>query len=65
MQIHYFMHYSRSSCLDLQFVLSPEAKEAKDIQKTIIFVNNVSDIRDVISVFHAWMEKLGYWEDSL
>lgn len=65
MQIHCFMNHSRSSCLDLQFVLPPEAKEAKNMQKTIIFVNSVSDIRDVISIFHASMEKLGYPEDSL
>lgn len=65
MQIHCFMDHPRSSCLDLQFVLPPEAREAKDIQKRIIFVNSVSDIRDVINVFHAWMEKLGYPEDSL
>ena len=65
MQIHCFMDYFMSSCLDLQFVFPPKAKEAKDIQKTIIFVNSVSDIQDVISVFHAWIEKLGYLEDSL
>lgn len=43
----------------------PKAKKAKDIQKTIIFVNSISHIRDMISVFHTWMEKLGYLEDSL
>ena len=43
-QIYCFMDYSRSSGLDLQFVFLPKAKEAKNIQKTIIFVNSVSDI---------------------
>lgn len=52
MQIYCFMDYSRSSCLDFQFLLSPEAKEAKNIQKTIIFVNSIFNIRDVISIFH-------------
>lgn len=31
MQIHWFMEHTRSNCFDLQFVLPPEAKEAKDI----------------------------------
>lgn len=52
-QIYCFIDYSRSNCLDLQFVLLLKAKKAKNIQKTIIFVNSVSDIRDIISVFHA------------
>lgn len=59
------MEYTRSSCLDLQFVLPPEAKEAKDIQKTIIFVNSVSDIRNVINVSHACIRKLGYPEECI
>lgn len=64
MQLHRFMKHPRSSCLDLQFVLPPSAKEAKDIQKTIIFVNSVNEIRVIISIFHAWMKKLGYPAES-
>ena len=43
-QIHCFMQFSKSSCLDLQFILPQTAVSTKDIQKTIIFVNSVSDI---------------------
>ena len=60
MQIHRFMEHPKSSCLDLQFILPTEAKEAKDIQKTIIFVNSVNEIRVIIDIIHAWMKKLGY-----
>ncbi len=44
MQLYRFMKHTRSSCLDLQFVLPPKAKEAKKSQKTIIFVNCVNEI---------------------
>ena len=44
MQIHRFMNHSKSSCLDLQFLLPQSAKKAKDIQKTVIFVNTVDEI---------------------
>lgn len=50
-QIHRFMQYSKLSCLDLQFVFPPTASYANDIQKTIIFVNNVADIRPMIDIF--------------
>ena len=45
MQIHRFMEHPKSSCLDLQTILPHKAKKANDIQKTIIFVNSVSEIR--------------------
>ena len=60
MQIYRFMEHSKSSCLDLQFILPAEAKEAKNIQKTIIFVNSVNEIHVIMDLIHAWMEKLGY-----
>ena len=65
MQIHRFMEYPKSSCLDLQFILPPVAKKAGDIQKTIIFVNSVPEIQEVIRVIQSWMEKLGYPEESM
>ena len=50
MQIHCFIEHTKGSCLDLQFILSKKAKEAKDIQKTIIFVNNISDLHLIITI---------------
>lgn len=64
MQIHRFMKHTKSSCLDLQFVLPKVAKEAKDIQKTVIFVNSVTKIRPIINIFQSWMKHLGYPEES-
>lgn len=64
LQIHRFMKNAKSSCLDLQFVLPKVATKASDIQKTIIFVNSVSEIRPIIDVFQGWMIKLGYPEES-
>ena len=60
MQIHCFMEHSKTSCLDLQFLLPKIAKEAKDIQKTIIFVNTVAEIRQIIDIIQDWMRKLDY-----
>lgn len=65
MQIHRFMEHPKSSCLDLQTILPHKAKKANDIQKTIIFVNSVSEIRVIISIFHSWMKKLGYPAESM
>ena len=59
-QIHRFMQHAKSSCLDLQFVLPPIAKQASDIQKTIIFVNTVPDICLVIDIIRTWMKQLNY-----
>lgn len=63
-QIHQFMRHTRASCLDLQFILPPQALSAKDIQKTIIFVNSVSDICPMIEIIRGWMKQLGYPEGS-
>lgn len=63
-QIHCFMRHSKASCLDLQFVLPPTALCARDIQKTLIFVNHVTDVRPLIDVISAWMKQLGYPENS-
>lgn len=46
--------------MDLQFILPKKATAAKDIQKTIIFVNSVSDICPLICIIVGWMQKLGY-----
>ncbi len=54
------MQHPKSSCLDLQFVLLPIAKQTSEIQKTIIFVNTVPDICLVVDVIRAWMRKLNY-----
>lgn len=63
-QIHRFMAYPKSSCLDLQFILPKVAHQAKDIQKTIIFVNTVGEIRPIIEIIQAWMKQLGYPKGS-
>lgn len=60
MQIHWFMEHTKISGLDLQFILPKTAEEARDIQKTIIFVNTVKEIRALIEVIKGWMIKLGY-----
>lgn len=43
-QIHYFMTGSKNSYKDLQVIFSCKTNQAKDIQKTIIFVNTISNI---------------------
>lgn len=50
------MDHAKASCLDLQFILPKKAIAAKDIQKTIIFVNSVSDIRPLIRIIVGWMK---------
>lgn len=64
MQIHQFMEQPKASCLDLQFLLSLIAKEAKDIQKTVIFVNSVAKIRPMIAIIRSWMKMLNYLDGS-
>lgn len=63
-QIHRFMAHSKSSHLDLQFVLPEKAMQACDIQKTIIFVNTVVEIQPIIEIIQAWMTLLGYLASS-
>lgn len=62
MQIHRFMDYSKASCLDLQLLLPKGTQQAKDIQKTVIFVNTVAEIRPIIMIIQDWMRKLVYSE---
>lgn len=50
MQIYRFMEYPKSSCLDLQFIFLLIAKKIRNIQKTIIFVNSMPEIQEVIKV---------------
>lgn len=64
MQIHRFMEHTKASGLEFQFILPKTAKEARDIQKTIIFVNTVKEIRVLIEVIKGWMIKLGYPPES-
>lgn len=59
-QIYRFMAYPKSSLHDLQFVLIAKARQVSDIQKTIIFVNTVSEIRSIIEMIQSWMVLLGY-----
>ena len=47
-QIHRFMQHANSSLLDLQFILPPRAHYAKDIQKTLIFVNKVAEVLPLV-----------------
>lgn len=49
-QIHYFIQSSKGTCLDLQFIFSSIATYVQDIQKTIIFVNIVSNIYPMIKI---------------
>lgn len=60
MQIHQFTKYEKTSCLDIQFIFLKKVIIAKNIQKTIIFINNVSDIYFLISIIVGWMKKLVY-----
>lgn len=60
MQIHQFIKNTKASCLDLQFILSKTANKARNIQKTIIFVNCDSEICLLINIIVGWMKKLGY-----
>lgn len=53
LQIHCFMEYAKSFYLNLQFVLPKVATKTSNIQKTIIFVNNISKIRLIIDIFQG------------
>lgn len=59
-QIHRFMVYTKSSLLDLQFILPKKATQTNAIQKTIIFVNTVAEICPIIKTIQTWMIQLGY-----
>lgn len=58
------MEYTKGSCFDLQFILPKTTKQAKDIQKSIIFVNNISDICPIIAIITKCIQLLGYPESS-
>lgn len=60
MQIHRFMKQPRARGLDLQFVLPKTTIQAKDIQKTIIFVNSVTEIIPKINILQDWIKKNRY-----
>lgn len=60
MQIYCFIKYLRSSYLNFQIIFSYKAEKANNIQKTIFFVNCISEICLIISIFHFWIKKLGY-----
>lgn len=59
-QIYCFMQYAKFSLLDLQFVLLPKAFYAKDIQKTLIFVNTVTEVIPLIEAIRKEMILLDY-----
>lgn len=59
-QIHCFMAHPKSSLLDLQFVLPKISTQANAIQKTILFVTTVAEIRPIIETIQAWIILLGY-----
>lgn len=50
MQVHCFIKYTKASCLDLQFILLKQVKKAREIQKTVIFVNSIKEIRPIIKI---------------
>lgn len=52
-QIYRFMAHTKSSHLDLQFVLPEKATQVCDIQKTIIFINMIAEIRLIIEIIQA------------
>lgn len=54
------MKYSKDSYLNLQFLLPISTKKARDLQKTVIFVNTISDIRSAIMIIQPWMKQLDY-----
>lgn len=58
------MQHAKSSLLDLQFVLPPKALHAKDIQKTLIFVNTVAEVLPLVEAIRKWMILLHYPEGS-
>ena len=60
MQIHQFLEYTKAICLDLQFIPSKTANEIRNIQKTIIFMNSISEICPLINIIVGWMRKLRY-----
>lgn len=63
-QIHYFIKHTKSNLLDLQFILSPKAMHAKDIQKTLIFVNTVAEVLPLVKAIRGWMRQLKYPQGS-
>lgn len=58
------MEYTKVNCLDLQFILPKIANKANNIQKTIIFINYVSEICLLINIIISWIKKLGYLDFS-
>ena len=44
------MEHFKASCLDLQFIFPLDTKKTWEIQKTVIFVNNVAEIRPMIKI---------------
>lgn len=59
-QIYCFMKHTKSNLLDLQFILLPKAMHAKDIQKTLIFVNIVAKDLPLVEAIREWMRQLKY-----
>lgn len=49
------MEHIKGSYFNLKFILPKTAKEAKNILKTIIFDNNISDICPIIAIITKWM----------
>ena len=47
------MKYLNGSYLDHQFLLPKSAKEACNIQKIVIFVNIISDIKSAMIIIQA------------
>lgn len=63
-QIYWFMKYPKASYLNIQFILLPKVNNAKDMQKTIVFVNTIAKIYPIIEVIIVWIRQLSYFESS-
>lgn len=64
MQIYCFIKHSKSSYFDLQFIILKTVKEAKNIQKMIIFINNISNICLIIIIITKRIQILDYPNSS-
>ncbi len=60
MQIDLFIQHAKFRCLNLQLALPGKATLAKNIQKTVIFVNSVAEIRFMNAIIRALMKILDY-----
>lgn len=58
------MTYAKSSYLNFHFILIKSVYQAKNIQKTIIFVSTIIEIKPMINIIKAWTIKKKYLLES-